>query len=210
MHHKDTKVTKKQECRSAKAKIAQSWAGFYDSLCTLCLCGGNSFPSRNATRTSSLSTIFCVSTENAWFASLQGTSSTKSKAAEPVRAFATLRVSGDDLVPSEITKIIKIIPTKAYAKGEHYSGGPRSPGLIGRTGVWFFATDGVGPATILPITLRFLPGCCCLVRERPAHCPACNRFYNAGPYVPRSAASGTVRRTPKSHRFHVRPPICSR
>jgi hypothetical protein len=72
-----------------------------------------------------------------------GTSSTKSRATEPVSAFATLRISGDDLVPIEITKIIKIRPTKAYAKGEHYSGGPRSPDLIGRTGVWFFATDGV-------------------------------------------------------------------
>jgi Domain of unknown function (DUF4279) len=85
-----------------------------------------------------------------------GTSSTKSKAAEPVRAFATLRVSGDDLVPSEITKIIKIIPTKAYAKGEHYSGGPRSPGLIGRTGVWFFATDGVVAGNNLTDHLAFL------------------------------------------------------
>jgi hypothetical protein len=72
-----------------------------------------------------------------------GTSSTKSRGTEPVSTFATLRISGDDLVPIEITKIIKIRPTKAYAKGEHYSGGPRSPDLIGRTGVWFFATDGV-------------------------------------------------------------------
>lgn len=45
-----------------------------------------------------------------------GTSSTKSTATDPVSAFATLRVSGDDLVPSEITKIIKILPTKAYKK----------------------------------------------------------------------------------------------
>jgi hypothetical protein len=68
MHHKDTKGTKKQENRSVKAKIAQSWPDFYAPLCALCLCGGNSFPSRNATRTSSLSTIFCVSTANVWFA----------------------------------------------------------------------------------------------------------------------------------------------
>jgi hypothetical protein len=76
--------------------------------------------------------------------------------ADPASAFATLRVSGDNLVPSEITKIIKILPTKAYAKGEHYSGGPRSPDLIGRTGVWFFATDGVVAGNSLTDHLAFL------------------------------------------------------
>jgi hypothetical protein len=75
---------------------------------------------------------------------------------EPVSAFASLRVSGDDLVPSEITKIIKILPTKAYAKGEHYSGGPRSPDLVGRTGVWFFATDGIVAGNNLTDHLAFL------------------------------------------------------
>ena len=84
------------------------------------------------------------------------TSSTRSQTTEPVRAFATLRVSGDDLVPNEITKIIKILPTKAYAKGEHYSGGPRSPDLVGRTGVWYFATDGVVAGNNLNDHLAFL------------------------------------------------------
>jgi hypothetical protein len=65
-------------------------------------------------------------------------------------------VSGDDLVPAEITRIIKIHPTKAYAKGEHYSGGPRSPNLIGRTGVWFFATDRVVASDSLADHLAFL------------------------------------------------------
>jgi hypothetical protein len=85
-----------------------------------------------------------------------GTSSTKPLATEPVRAFATLRVSGDDLVPNEITRIIKILPTKAYAKGEHYSGDPRSPDLIGRTGVCFFATDLVVAGNNLADHLAFL------------------------------------------------------
>jgi hypothetical protein len=65
-------------------------------------------------------------------------------------------VSGDDLVPDEVTRIMKILPTKAYAKGEHYSGGPRSPDLIGRTGVWFFATDGVVAGNNLADHLGFL------------------------------------------------------
>jgi hypothetical protein len=75
---------------------------------------------------------------------------------QPVKAFATFRVSGDDLVPTEITRIIKILPTKAYAKGEHYSGGPRSPDLVGRTGVWFFTTDRVVAGNSLADHLAFL------------------------------------------------------
>jgi hypothetical protein len=89
-------------------------------------------------------------------ASTSETSTTRSQASETVRAFATLRVSGDNLVPNEITKIIKILPTRAYAKGEHYSGGPRSPDLIGRTGVWFFATDGIVAGNNLNDHLAFL------------------------------------------------------
>jgi hypothetical protein len=84
------------------------------------------------------------------------TSSTRSRTTKSAKAFATLRVSGGDLVPDEITRIIKIIPTKAYAKGDHYSGGPRSPDLIGRTGVWFFATDGVVAGNNLTDHLAFL------------------------------------------------------
>ena len=54
-----------------------------------------------------------------------------------------MRIAGDQLVPEQVTQILKIVPTTAYAKGEHYSGGPRSPDLIGRTGVWYFCTDGI-------------------------------------------------------------------
>jgi Domain of unknown function (DUF4279) len=57
--------------------------------------------------------------------------------------YATLRVAGDQLVPEQVTRTLKIIPTCAYAKGEHYSGGPRSPDLIGCTGVWFVSREGV-------------------------------------------------------------------
>ena len=85
-----------------------------------------------------------------------GTSSTKSRMTEPVRAFATLRVAGDDLAPNEVTKILKIIPTTAYAKGEHYAAGSRSPDLVGRTGVWFFSTKGVVAGNRLADHLSFL------------------------------------------------------
>jgi hypothetical protein len=75
---------------------------------------------------------------------------------EPVRAFATLRVTGDDLAPDEVTKILKIVPTTAYAKGEHYAAGFRSPDLVGRTGVWFFSTKGVVAGNQLADHLAFL------------------------------------------------------
>jgi hypothetical protein len=75
---------------------------------------------------------------------------------EPVRAFATLRVAGDGLVPDEVTKVLKIVPTMAYAKGEHYAAGRRSPDLVGRTGVWFFSTKGVVAGNQLADHLGFL------------------------------------------------------
>jgi len=75
---------------------------------------------------------------------------------EPVRAFATLRVAGDDLAPDEVTKVLKIVPTTAYAKGEHYAAGARSPDLVGRTGVWFFSTKGVVAGNRLADHLAFL------------------------------------------------------
>jgi hypothetical protein len=75
---------------------------------------------------------------------------------EPVRAFATLLVTGDDLAPDEVTKILKIVPTTAYTKRQHYSGGSRSPDLVGRTGVWFFSTKGVVAGNQLADHLAFL------------------------------------------------------
>ena len=59
-------------------------------------------------------------------------------------------------MPNEVTNILKILPTAAYAKGEHYSGGPRSPDLIGRTGVWYFSTRGVVAGNQLADHLAFL------------------------------------------------------
>jgi hypothetical protein len=72
----------------------------------------------------------------------------------PVRAFATLRVFGDDLAPDEVTRILKIVPTTAYAKRQHYAAWPRSQDLVGRTGVWFFSTKGIVAAINLPTTSR--------------------------------------------------------
>jgi hypothetical protein len=67
-----------------------------------------------------------------------GTSTTKSDA---LKAYATFRIAGDTLAPDQITRILRVPPTTAYTKGQKYYGGPRSPELVGRTGIWYLATD---------------------------------------------------------------------
>lgn len=83
-------------------------------------------------------------------------STTNAEAGVPVKAYATLRVAGDNLVPDQVTRILKLVPTTAYAKGETYAAGPRSPNLVGRTGVWFFSTDGVVASERLADHLAFI------------------------------------------------------
>src|ERR1700726_768087 len=50
-----------------------------------------------------------------------GTSTTRSDQSETVRAFTTFRVVGDGLQPDMVTRLVRIVPTLAYAKGETYS-----------------------------------------------------------------------------------------
>jgi hypothetical protein len=57
-----------------------------------------------------------------------------------VRAFATLRFVGDDLDPDEISRVLEERPTKAHRKGERFAPGPRSPEVIGKTGIWYLST----------------------------------------------------------------------
>jgi hypothetical protein len=66
------------------------------------------------------------------------TSTTKSEAA---RAFATLRFHGDRLDPERITDIMRMLPAKAWRKGEVYFSGPHAGNLTGRTGTWFMTTE---------------------------------------------------------------------
>jgi hypothetical protein len=58
-----------------------------------------------------------------------------------IHTFATFRVAGDDLIPSEVTDILHLFPTKAYSKGETYQAGSHAGTRTGKTGVWYFATD---------------------------------------------------------------------
>ena len=71
-------------------------------------------------------------------ASLSATSMTNSE--QPTRAFATLRFAGDALDPDEISRVLDQQPTRAYREGGRYRPGPRSPEIIGKTGVWYFST----------------------------------------------------------------------
>src|SRR6516162_2842882 len=81
------------------------------------------------------------------------TSTTKSKAA---RAFATLRFYGDRLDPERSSDIIKILPTKAWRKGESYFAGPHAGQLTGRTGTWFVTTEAYVQSPDLERHLAFL------------------------------------------------------
>jgi hypothetical protein len=57
------------------------------------------------------------------------------------RAFATVRIAGDNLVPDKVTDLLGAAPTLAYAKGQSYKRSPNSGELIGKTGVWYYSTE---------------------------------------------------------------------
>jgi hypothetical protein len=51
--------------------------------------------------------------------------------------FSTLRIFGDRISPAEITRILKIKPTKAFQKGEPFS----KRRLFRKTNGWFLCTE---------------------------------------------------------------------
>jgi Domain of unknown function (DUF4279) len=84
-----------------------------------------------------------------------GTFSMKSES-QQFHTFATFRITGDTLVPAQITKFVGFAPTQAYAKGEHYSAGKRSANLLGKTGLWYLSTDKLVVSDRLQDHLDFL------------------------------------------------------
>ena len=72
------------------------------------------------------------------------------------KAFVTLRFSGDDLDPAEISAILPIAPTRAHRKGETFFAGPLAGDLRGRTGIWFLSTDKHVPSDDLGDHLEFV------------------------------------------------------
>ena len=73
-----------------------------------------------------------------------------------IRTFATLRFAGDELDPDEISRVVNEKPTRAYKKGQTYQPGPRSPGITGKTGVWYFSTKHKVPSKDLADHLNAL------------------------------------------------------
>jgi hypothetical protein len=73
-----------------------------------------------------------------------------------IRTFATFRISGDELIPSEITDVLRLVPTQAHAKGETYLSGPRAGTQTARTGIWYFSTDKLVASEKLVEHLHFL------------------------------------------------------
>jgi len=86
---------------------------------------------------------------------MSATSTTKSDAADVI-SFATFRITGDRLVPSEITNLLEIAPTVAYQKGEKIKFGPRSPESTGKTGIWYLSTDHIVSSSLLDDHLRYI------------------------------------------------------
>ena len=84
------------------------------------------------------------------------TSTTSSDRNAKVTAFASFRVVGDALTPDQVTRVLKVVPSLAYSKGDHYYGGPRSPKLVGRTGVWYLSTKGIVASDKLGDHLEFI------------------------------------------------------
>src|SRR5437763_14463664 len=84
------------------------------------------------------------------------TDAPKTEAKSDRKAFVTLRFSGDELDPQEISAILPIKPTRAHRKGEEFFAGPSAGNLHGRTGIWFLATDKLIDSDDLGDHLRFV------------------------------------------------------
>jgi hypothetical protein len=93
----------------------------------------------------------------------------KSSPDDTKRAYATFRVTGDRLVPEQITDALCTFPTMSYRKGEKYVPGKHSGPVLGRTGVWFLTTDKIVAGKNLTDHIAFLFGM--LAPEMPLSAP---------------------------------------
>jgi hypothetical protein len=80
------------------------------------------------------------------------------------KTFATFRLSGDALDPDQVTRILRHVPTVAYAKGQQYFAGERTGELTGKTGLWLVSTKDVVASAALHDHLSYIVGM--LVPER--------------------------------------------
>ena len=84
------------------------------------------------------------------------TSTMKTDTRTGCKAFVTLRFAGDDLDPREISAILPVTPTRAHRKDEEFVAGQHAGKLLGRTGIWFLATDKLVHSDDLSDHLRFV------------------------------------------------------
>ena len=74
------------------------------------------------------------------------------------KTFATFRVSGDALDPEQVSRILRHVPTVAYAKGQQYFGGERTGPLVGKTGMWLLSTKDIVASGALHDHLSYITG----------------------------------------------------
>lgn len=64
------------------------------------------------------------------------------------RAVATLRISGDDLIPDDISQRLGASPTRAQRKGEVIPIGTSGRSRIARTGLWMLSANDTAPENL--------------------------------------------------------------
>ena len=64
------------------------------------------------------------------------------------RAVATLRISGDELIPEEISKLLGAAPTYAHGKGEVIPVGTSGRTRIGKSGLWNLSAEPTEPENV--------------------------------------------------------------
>jgi len=78
-----------------------------------------------------------------------------------IRSFVMFRVTGDNLVPDEITEIFSLLPSLAYRKGDDYRLENSVIPIKGKTGVWYFNTEHILLSNKISDHLVFLIGILC-------------------------------------------------
>jgi hypothetical protein len=91
-------------------------------------------------------------------AKTSGMSTMRSEKPYTRKTYVTFRLVGDKLDPDQITRIMRIFPTIAYAKGKKYPAGKRTGELIGKTGVWCLSTDSIVASDTLQRHLAYILG----------------------------------------------------
>jgi hypothetical protein len=74
------------------------------------------------------------------------------------KTYTAFRVVGDSLSPDAVTKVLRVVPTIQYAKGQTYFAGPRTGNLVGKTGLWSLTTDKLVASNNLRDHLAYLLG----------------------------------------------------